>query len=576
MKTSRSFKVVLSWSLALSLSLPSGLSAGEVMDQATAQVQENKEKAIQIGELLAMSDVQKSFERVLGRLEVQQNQRLDETSYTSLSSEIQGIEKELTALSQMSLVGIEEVLARRVSKAVETYKKLANQRLRQTYLAVEKRLDFKKLKALVTDVANDYGQICSKGRTELGVNFFNGQFPNVPNPVMSVMISVGSEGPKVDYSGSYGVDPDKEKNFSEINSGLTTAAGITYSFALAPTAGASALNLALIEGAAVAGPYILAAAALFAIYADITMSNELYKKQKDVYNANVHLFENNANNDDIIESYKKSCSSHVVHLNQLADLVDGISENPELNQSLVKSVNSSIEERKKWQLEKNKLNAAKVAQGIIDNAKDSCQSQLDVSSDQIADICTLPQLDWLELEEGSFELTEDLKIEIEARIEKVMNSYEEKYNFNKISKLSSDMILEAILNISKLNYEELSKIDWKKLEASQTTALNRVIKLISSLRSARSVNHEDILFLERELEITDKYEQLRQGYQNLVGSAISEVFGKLPTGELKIRALAFETEWNSFYNLYAESKEVRYFNSNWKRLSNYISGLEAL
>lgn len=566
-------KKLINLALSLSLAFPSTSFAGEHLDNAISTTEKNKIIAAELGQTLAMADVTRSLQKALSVLNQKQMTSINGTSYTQMHMELQDLEDQLSKLSRVSLTGNEQILTKRVNAAIATYKKLANQRLKKTYDAVEMRFDLVKLKAMVKDVATDYAQTCETGKTVEDLNFFNGQIPNMPNPVMETEIGIGNQGYKVKYNASYGVDPDKEKDYAAINQGLQVATGLTYSFATASTAGATAFNLAVIEGAAAAGPYVLAAAVVFAIYSDLTMSRELYKIQKDIFNANSHLFENNANNEHVINGYKENCKSYSESLNQLALRVDSISENPAANSQLTQEVNSSLDERKLWAEKKEILNQAFLVEKVVSNLAKNCNSNLKVVEKMEAGDCYIPELEWTELGVGSHDLdTGDIK-GIQSSIDKIKKEYEDNYSVSDITRLSSDSILEVLLSLTQMNYDNLKNIDWDKLEKLQQKTLNRVITLISTLRRQKKINNEEIIMIEKELEITDNYEQLRQKYQDVVAMAIRQVFGRVSKQALLLATDNFAKEWEDFYSLYASSEEVRDFNSNWKSLKNYIKAL---
>lgn len=559
--------------LSLSLALPSTSFGGEHLDNARSATEKNKVIAGELGQSLAMADMTRSLQRALMILNQKQIAQVNGTSYTEMHSDLQDIEDQLTKLSRISLSGNESKLEKRVNKAIATYKKLANQRLKKTYDAVELRFDLVKLKALVKDVSKDYAQTCETGKTVADLNFFAGQIPNMPNPIMDTEISIGNQGYKVKYNASYGVDPDKEKEYAAINQGLQAATGLTYSLSMASTVGASAFNVAVIEGAAAAGPWVLGAAVAFAIYSDLMFSAELYKIQNDIFKANSHLFEKNANNEDVIAAYKNTCQSFSNNLNTLAEKVDRISENPEANKQLSTEVKSSLDERIKWQEKKEVLNQAILVEKVVSKVKDECETKLEVVEKMEAGQCYIPSLPWLDLEVGHHEISDSDIKSIKKSIDEIKKDYEESYDFSDITRLSSDSILEVLLALNKMNFDHLKDINWDKLERVQQQTLNRVINLISTLRRQRNINNEEIILIEKELELTDQYEKLLQQYQDVVALAIKQVFGKVSKEELLLASNKMDQEWSMFYELYASSKEVRNFNSNWKSLVNYIKAL---
>lgn len=566
-------KKLINLALSLSLALPSTTIAGEHLDNAVSTTEKNKVIAKELGQTLAMADVTRSLQKALAILNQKQMTSVNATSYTQMHMELQKIEDQLTKLSRISLTGNEQILTRRVSDAIATYKKLANQRLKKTYEAVEMRFDLVKLKAMVKDVAADYAQTCEIGKTVADLNFFNGQIPNMPNPVMETEIGMGNQGYKVKYNASYGVDPKKEEDYAAINQGLQVTTGLTYSFAAASTAGATAFNVAVIEGAAAAGPYVLAAAVVFAIYSDLTMSRELYEMQKDIFNANSHLFENNANNSHVITGYKENCKGYSNSLNQLASRVERISENPAANTQIEEEVARSLEDRKTWSEKKEILNQALLVDKVVSKLKEKCDSKLKVVEKMEAGNCYIPALAWVDLELGDHDMSDGDIEDVQEAVVKIKEEYQGTYTVAEITRLSSDSILEVLIALTKMNYKELKKIDWDKLEKLQQRTLNRVIILISTLRRQKNINNEEIIMIERELEITDNYEQLRQKYQDLVAMAIRQVFGKISKDAVMHASNEFAGEWNEFYSLYASSEEVRDFNTNWKSLYNYIKAL---
>ena len=570
-------KKIINYLLIFCLSLNLPIQAGEVYDQADQQVKKSIEQADNIGKILALNDLQESFTKIITKLLNEKTAEFKDETYTNLVNDIAAIETELITLSKTSATGTTKELDARVMQAMSRYQSLTMGRLRSTYIVAEKRLNFVKLKSSISQTLEDYNQVCKTGKSIENLNLLSGQIPRLPKPSIEIGMSIGNSTENwgtesFNYSSSYGVNPEKEEEFAKINQTLQTSAGLTYSMSMG--AATTASSAAIVEGAAVMGPWVLGAAVLFAVYSDITMSNELYKKQIEIFNANVHLFKNTANHNHVIESYKTHCKTNMAQISQLTNLIDKIDENPNNNIELYNLVTQSKDLRLKWETKKSELIPYYASLYVINNLDKECNSEVRISKNQSLNKCEIPYNKNFDIDEGKYNIGHDDIIDLKETLITKIEEYENEYTNEKTTYLKTHNIIDSMLSIAQVNTDGLKNINWKKLEGIQKRALGRIILLTSVLRNQKYVDQYKIEFLEKELGITGEFEIMRQEMQDLVAFSIDFIFDNYPYSELKNKSISFDKKWTAFFKLYGKSNELKNFNQNWLSLSSSIESFD--
>jgi hypothetical protein len=397
---------------------------------------------------------------------------------------------------------------------------------------------------------------CEQGRSFVGANYMTPAVPNLPEANIEIMVKYGfGNGSSTGVTGSHATSDGKHTN--DFGNALYTTTGVVSSIATSGQAGA------VVNYCAAAAPYLLAAAAVYAVVSAYMAAQQQAEMQNDIARANEYAFMNIATSRDVAKFYKETCNKMMPIVDSISTQLMDIQSSDHQRLKYRSEALAHLDELNDYQQESIKITPVEDKMLLAYKAlNDQCgasknealsknqtcfaanDNYFDLRNEQV--VVPKDKSKLKEIYESSMKVVKDfgLKFPIEKQVDFL------RYKVSLAFGESWDLVESELLNFS-----------FDQLDRQMHMLLNKVLTVLSLYRKSYFQKDQASQKIMDEMGLIDKFEGLKKSYRSMVKMAINVVLGRQDNKSFIAELQKFKKAADAFNRKYFGVKEVQEFSA---------------
>lgn len=422
---------------------------------------------------------------------------------------------------------------------------------------------------LTTQSIAKFEHICQNGRSETGLKYYHPLLENLPNPEIYFEwnYQLGSNGGLHQVKGRSSNSTGKDKNRQETESTLYLAASTTSSIAFAGGTG-SALAMA-------AAPWAVGAAVLYGAYNKFATSEEQRRLQNQIAEANILMFKDTANDQDIARYYREACQDLIPLTASFRHQIEALRGTPEQRDGVIQKALQLREELESYQNESQtqsvNLELLRLAYAIKSG---QCLEVSNEGHEKAPCAKTGTHYASKENSDLTLPLDEKERENVMAPIEASAKAFAQKYpQVKRIALLAAQLTL--VLGPQwEFTARALHQMSFDTIDSFMSATLERIQVLLAQHRSLQTAHwnqNGDPIF--EEMKIQSEFNELKNQQRHFVTLGMKVIFNRMDRREFQKRVENYLEKARKFGRRHHNNRQVKSFLANVEGLASIYKTL---